>query len=132
MRCDGSASNAEICALSCATQVSNRGRQKCDAVVGPCTLCRRAKEKRERLRSAHLAPDYIPLGGAAGLTATSNQDAAARLRVQQRDAEGSGSEEEPDAEDAVRMQFVGGSRKGGRRQGGPLAQAPSDQVVTTP
>ena len=41
---------------------------------------RRAKEKRERLRSAHLAPDYVPLGGAAGLTATSNQQAAARLR----------------------------------------------------
>lgn len=40
------------------------------------TKRRRAKEKRERLRSAHLAPDYIPLGGAAALT--SNQDAAAR------------------------------------------------------
>jgi len=40
------------------------------------TKRRRAKEKRERLRSAHLAPDYIPLGGAAALT--SNQDAATR------------------------------------------------------
>lgn len=30
---------------------------------------RRAREKRERLRSAHLAPDYLPLGGAAALTA---------------------------------------------------------------
>lgn len=74
---------------------------------------RRAKEKRERLRSAHLAPDYIPLGGAAGLTATSNQQAAARLRNQQ--ADGSNSEEEEEAEDGVRMQFVGGVRPSGAR-----------------
>lgn len=29
--------------------------------------CRRAKEKRERLRGSHLAPDYIPLGGVGGV-----------------------------------------------------------------
>ena len=77
--------------------------------------CRRAKQKRERLRSAHLAPDYIPLGGAAGLTASSNAEAAARLRG---DGAGGGDaggdahsdDEDPEAEDALRMQFLGADR----------------------
>ena len=75
--------------------------------------CRRAKEKRERLRSAHLAPDYIPLGGAAGLTAASNAEAAARLRTDRGDGGGAGdahSDEDAEAEDALRMQFMGADR----------------------
>lgn len=32
-----------------------------------CYMCRLAKAKRERLRQAHLAPDYVPLGGASRL-----------------------------------------------------------------
>ena len=86
--------------------------------------CRRAKEKRERLRSAHLAPDYVPLGGAAGLTASSNQQAAARLRGQA-DEEGANSEEDPDEEDGIRMQFVGGTRPVKSR---PAQQAGEGQV----
>ena len=38
---------------------------------------RRAREKRERLRGSHLAPDYIPLGGVAGLGAAGALDASA-------------------------------------------------------
>lgn len=79
----------------------------------PAMQCRRAKEKREQLRSAHLAPDYIPLGGAAALT--SNQGAAARLR-EDKGADGGGaspaggadSDNEREADADMRMQFVGG------------------------
>ena len=101
-------------------------------VGGPC--CRRAKEKRERLRSAHLAPDYIPLGGAAALT--SNQAAADKLRRDTTGAaaadggaarasdSGGGSdsdEEEGEPGQDLRMQFGGGAapqRQSGRRSKG--------------
>lgn len=60
---------------------------------------RRAKEKRERLRSAHLAPDYLPLGGAE------------RLTSQRAEPEGPKAAEEDSASDEddldMRMRFVG-------------------------
>lgn len=40
--------------------------------------CRLAKAKRERLRQAHLAPDYVPLGGTAKLLARAGAGAAGR------------------------------------------------------
>ena len=93
---------------------------------------RRAKEKRERLRSAHLAPDYIPLGGAAALT--SNQPAADKLRdgsapgggaadggeARASDSGGSGSgsdsEGEGEAGQDLRMQFGPGAAPAPRRK----------------
>ena len=91
---------------------------------------RRAKEKRERLRSAHLAPDYIPLGGAAALT--SNKGAAARLRddpaagspgVTGRDSD---SEGEAEPGDEMRMKFVGGQPERQRDGGGVFTVAAHD------
>lgn len=38
--------------------------------------CSRAKAKRERLRQAHLAPDYLPLGGASKLLGVTSSAAA--------------------------------------------------------
>ncbi len=102
---------------------------------------RRAKQKRERLRSAHLAPDYIPLGGAAGLTASSNAEAAARLRGDGGgggDAAGAGGDahsddEDPEAEDALRMQFMGADRpdkaRARARAGMQARRAPSHDIV---
>lgn len=99
---------------------------------------RRAREKRERLRSAHLAPDYIPLGGAAALTSGNNVEA---LPLNGAKAEGlspmKGSSTSGDSDSAdegeggdSRMLFVGGdpstpaqpeARGGSSRQsiGGP-------------
>lgn len=71
---------------------------------------RRAKEKRERLRSAHLAPDYIPLGGAAALT--SNQAAAEKLR-------GSGAGGEDAGGEAARGSDTGGSASDSDGEGEP-------------
>lgn len=62
---------------------------------------RMAKAKRERLRQAHLAPDYLPLGGASSLL---SQD------FKHKDmAKNSDSEEE--VEEGMRMKFIGGSTK---------------------
>ncbi len=60
---------------------------------------RRAKAKRERLRQATLAPDYIPLGGAAGLAAASAADFK-----KAEEAVHSGSDDEQ--EEHVRMGFL--------------------------
>lgn len=61
---------------------------------------RLAKAKRERLRQAHLAPDYLPLGGASSLL---SQD------FKHKDmAKNSDSEEE--AEEGMRMKFIGSSK----------------------
>ncbi|CAK0740516.1 hypothetical protein CVIRNUC_001256 [Coccomyxa viridis] len=61
---------------------------------------RRAREKRERMRSSHFAPDYVPLEPSNG--ALSSKDAAAVTTVQ------AGSDSEDEApEDAVRMSFLG-------------------------
>ncbi|KAK9815407.1 hypothetical protein WJX72_003173 [[Myrmecia] bisecta] len=64
---------------------------------------KRAKAKRELLRSAHLAPDYIPLGGAAGAAGL----AAQQPRGGDEPAGSSGSDEEPGH---LRMQFLGAAR----------------------
>ncbi|KAK9825809.1 hypothetical protein WJX74_009574 [Apatococcus lobatus] len=62
-------------------------------------IIRQAKEKRERLRSAHLAPDYLPLGGAE------------RLTSQRPEPEGPKAAEQDSASDEddldMRMRFVG-------------------------
>lgn len=58
-----------------------------------------AKAKRERLREAQLAPDYLPLGGTSNLL---SQDF--KTTEDQRMASGSDSE---DQEDNVRVQFLG-------------------------
>ena len=41
--------------------------------------CRRAKERRERLRGSHVAPEYIPLGGAGVLGSAAAATDPARL-----------------------------------------------------
>jgi hypothetical protein len=79
---------------------------------------RRAKEKRERLRSAHLAPDYIPLGGAAAL---SNKEAAEKLRSRERSGGSGGSDSDREAEDEMRIQFLGPAKAG--KQKGLFAEA---------
>lgn len=62
---------------------------------------RLVKAKRERLRQAHLAPDYVPLGGAGKLTSRDFKlDVPARA-----EADEGGSDE--DLEEHMRMQFLG-------------------------
>ena len=79
---------------------------------------RLAKQKRERLRSAHLAPDYVPLGGASGLAdLESRLNPEGNLRAERDEGSGSGSDEEdPDR----RMQFIGRSKKRGDDEAGGL------------
>ena len=126
----------------CSKSSFNNARCDCESCpnLEPKSGCRRAKQKRERLRSAHLAPDYIPLGGAAGLTASSNAEAAARLRGDSGgggDAAGAGGDahsddEEPEAEDALRMQFMGADRpdkaRARARAGMQARPAPSHDI----
>lgn len=73
-------------------------------------IARLAKQKRERLRSAHLAPDYVPLGGAAGLA-----NLEARLKpeggIQQMEAAQAGSEGSDEEGNDRRMTFVGDLRR---------------------
>ena len=38
-------------------------------------MCRRAREKRERMRSAHYAPDYMPLEGSNGAPSSKDPNA---------------------------------------------------------
>jgi hypothetical protein len=115
-----------------------------------CHPGRRAKEKRERLRQAHLAPDYIPLGGASRLLATSGRAGGADGSDDDGGGGGdgggdggdggpaagagggSGSEDEAEAlQDGMRMAFISKQQQqpgGGRRAegesvgclGGPL------------
>ncbi len=67
---------------------------------------RLAKAKRERLRQAHLAPDYIPLGGATRLLATGGAAAGDGSSFKAaEEALGSGSDEEQ--EEQMRLQFMG-------------------------
>ena len=86
-----------------------------DAATGKCRL---AKLKRERLRSAIVAPDYVSLGGAIDLASLES-----RLKpeggLQQQDADGneSGSDEDH------RMTFVGG-RKQRQSAGQGLSEEP--------
>ena len=79
-------------------------------VIRMLWIYRLAKQKRERLRSAHLAPDYVPLGGAAGLA-----NLEARLKpeggIQQMEAAQAGSNESDEEGNDRRMTFVGDLRR---------------------
>ena len=70
------------------------------------------------MRSAHLAPDYVPLGGASGLAdLESRLNPEGNLRAERDEGSGSGSDEEdPDR----RMQFIGRSKKRGDDEAGGL------------
>ena len=90
------------------------------------TTCRLAKEKRERLRSAHLAPDYIPLGGAAGLA-----NLESRLRPEgsiQPNEAAPGASDSDDDNPHHRMTFVGDQGNGTARSGVLSALAEEPQV----
>ncbi|RMZ52470.1 hypothetical protein APUTEX25_000049, partial [Auxenochlorella protothecoides] len=77
---------------------------------------RRAKETRERLRSAHLAPDYVPLAAGMG----GGTDLRARDRkLTEEGAAPSGSDAEADDEDRGRMVFGLGTRSDAPGQLGP-------------
>jgi GC-rich sequence DNA-binding factor len=54
-------------------------------------MIRLAKAKRERLRQAHLAPDYLPLGGASRLLGASGSAAAAGSSLSRLAGRGLGS-----------------------------------------
>lgn len=109
--------------------------------------CRRAREKREVLRSAHLAPDYIPLGGAAALTRGQNitstplgasgpqpVTAVAAGSHTSGDSDSASEGEAPDS----RMTFVGGDPSAAsRRKGAPpsrqaLGGYPADALSSLP
>ncbi|KAL4419512.1 hypothetical protein ABPG77_002298 [Micractinium sp. CCAP 211/92] len=92
-----------------------------------------AKAKRERLRGAHLAPDYIPTAAAPpGLSRLRDKKKAEEAVVA-----GSASESEDEAEAELRMKFAAGptgasaggatgrpgSGRGGRRAGAAAAEA---------
>lgn len=76
------------------------------------TACRRAKAKRERLRQAHLAPDYLPLGGASKLlgvpAAAGSGEAAAGRQYAGSESEGEGDEEGGEGLAGAREQGLGG------------------------
>jgi hypothetical protein len=76
---------------------------------------RRAKEKRERLRGARLAPDYVPLGGASRLLSSAAHGGSGS---EDEDGDGkggggggeggSGSDDEAEAlQDRMRVAFIG-------------------------
>ncbi|DBB02323.1 TPA: hypothetical protein ACH3X3_011333 [Trebouxia sp. C0006] len=67
---------------------------------------RKIKERRARLQHVHMAPDYIPVAGAAMDT----------LRNDAKAESGSGSDSEPDAGDQLRMSFLGDTKKRGTRR----------------
>ncbi|KXZ48179.1 hypothetical protein GPECTOR_30g275 [Gonium pectorale] len=89
-----------------------------------------AKAKRERLRQAHFAPDYVPLsglgvglgrlragGGAGGGLAAAARGGSAGPGGAASGTEGgagSGSDSEAEAEDMMRMKFSGKEAGGGR------------------
>ncbi|CAL8463414.1 g2948 [Coccomyxa elongata] len=93
-----------------------------DAFIPDADTIRRAKEKRERLRSAHLAPDYLPLGGASALMSKGGQekDSAAAAVAE--------SDSEEEAEEQMRISFLGDVKKGGKASNGVLAGVADDQV----
>lgn len=81
---------------------------------------RLAKEKRERLRSAHLAPDYVPLGGASLAELESRLKPEGGLNAE-RDEQSGSDDEDPDR----RLKFVGSNR-----QTGLFSQARESEVRT--
>ncbi|GAB4819481.1 hypothetical protein N2152v2_006527 [Parachlorella kessleri] len=66
-----------------------------------------AKAKRERLRSAHLAPDYIPTAAMPGLTRL-------RDKKSQEEQVGAGSGSDDELEEGMRLQFMGPAGKAGK------------------
>ena len=81
--------------------------------------CRKIKERRARLQHVHMAPDYIPVAGAAMDT----------LRNDVKAESGSGSDSEPDAGDQLRMSFLGDTKKRGKAAPGVFAQVAEDAQV---
>ena len=84
-------------------------------------MCRLAKEKRERLRYAQPAADYVPLGTGASLapgTATSTE------RGKKGDASGS---DEDDDDPRLRMSFLGSGKPGQKQQ--PVFAVPDQTEV---
>ncbi len=81
--------------------------------------CRKIKERRARLQHVHMAPDYIPVAGAAMDT----------LRNDAKAESGSGSDSEPDAGDQLRMSFLGDTKKRGKAAPGVFAQVAEDAQV---
>lgn len=72
------------------------------------------------MQHAHMAPDYIPVGGADSLQ-DSLRSAAAK--------EGSGSDSEPEAGDDLRMSFLGDTKKRGKAAPGVFAQVAEEAQV---
>ncbi|DBA84128.1 TPA: hypothetical protein ACH3X1_006604 [Trebouxia sp. C0004] len=77
---------------------------------------RKIKERRARLQHVHMAPDYIPVPGAAMDT----------LRTDAKAESGSGSDSEPNAGDQLRMSFLGDIKKRGKAAPGVFAQVAED------
>eukprot|EP00884_Botryococcus_braunii_P016142 jgi/Botrbrau1/3210/Bobra.37_2s0040.1 len=75
---------------------------------------RRAKEKRERLRTARLAPDYVPLGGAAALLRKDAPQQEAKTGKQE-----GGSDSEEEVEEQLRMTFLGPPKGPPPKKGAP-------------
>eukprot|EP00210_Caulerpa_lentillifera_P000132 g127.t1 len=61
-----------------------------------------AKAKRERLREARLAPDYLPLGGASNLLSEDFKDTEDHRMASESDSD--------DQEDNARLQFIGAKK----------------------
>lgn len=81
-----------------------------------------AKLKRERLRSAIVAPDYVPLGGAVDLAnLESRLKPEGGLQQQSADGNESGSDEDH------RMTFVGG--RGQIQADRSLAEEPQVHII---
>ncbi|KAL6746306.1 hypothetical protein V8C86DRAFT_3034818, partial [Haematococcus lacustris] len=93
-----------------------------DVCIPSAEMIKLAKAKREALRQARLAPDYVPLGGASRLLAT-GRAATQGLRAVQGEEEGegrqgSGSGSEPELDGATRLRFsVQGETRRASQQG---------------
>lgn len=71
-----------------------------------CATARLAKAKRDALRHAHLAPDYVPLGGANKLLSGAGAGSLkSSYKAASEDGGDSGSDVE--LEEQARMTFVG-------------------------
>ena len=87
---------------------------------------RRAKERRERLRYAQPAPDYVPLG-TGGLLAPASAGSGA---VSTEEA-GDGSDEGGDDDPRLRMSFLGAPRQQHKHQPVFAAADPQLEVLDT-
>ena len=85
-------------------------------------MCRKIKERRARMQHAHMAPDYIPVGGGGADTLQDSLRSAAAK-------EGSGSDSEPEAGDNLRMSFLGDTKKRGKAAPGVFAQVAEEAQV---